>query len=457
MIKYLFLLLNFISFLLIDLFFGEVNVTINAPSEAVAGSSFVVEVTITKSNLDGFARYQQEFPIGYTATMVNSFNGDATFKDQKLKIIWYKIPADSIFTIVYNVKVDSTAEGPLNLSGTFNYILENEVKTFSIPAKTIIIRPQGYIADNNQNNNNQNQSQGIDTTNQQTNNNVVTNNSFPANEVFCYRQIVRESNEIKVHLLVNTADLSKDKFAKIQESIPAGFTASNIESKDGIFSFKDNNVKFLWMALPAQSQFEVSYKLTSTAPSSDIPDITGNFSYIENDATKLKTIENRDFLKGALIASNNQNQNQNQQQNTDQNTQNNQSDQVNNQNQNQTNNQINNNQIANNQNNQNNNQVIPTPETGVRYKVQIAAGHTPVNPKYYFKKFSVSENVQMELHEGWHKYTIGSFTIYKDARDRRVQVWQNTPIHDAFVSAYNNGARITVQEALMVANQKWYQ
>ena len=155
--------------------------------------------------------------------------------------------------------------------------------------------------------------------NQTTNNNIenntennkqqIANNAILPNisttQVFCYRQIIRETDGITVHLLVNNANLSEDKqHGKVQEKIPLGYTATNIDSKNGAFSFKDNNVKFIWTTLPDESQYQISYKLTATTPSSEIPDISGAFFYIDNEGTKIKTIENHDFLDNNLLVNN---------------------------------------------------------------------------------------------------------------------------------------------------------
>ena len=49
-------------------------------------------------------------------------------------------------------------------------------------------------------------------------------------------------------------------FAKLQQILPNGFSAEAGESANATFSFKDQKVKFLWMALP-NDDFTVSYKV----------------------------------------------------------------------------------------------------------------------------------------------------------------------------------------------------
>ena len=93
----------------------------------------------------------------------------------------------------------------------------------------------------------------------------------------------------------------------------------------------------------------------------------------------------------------------------------------------------------------------------VSYRVQLAATHRKIkNSKNFFEKRNITENVVVEKNGTWFKYTTQqSSKTYQDARNQRNTIWEQTPIKGAFVVAYNGKKRITVQEALMLSNQKW--
>ncbi len=99
----------------------------------------------------------------------------------------------------------------------------------------------------------------------------------------------------------------------------------------------------------------------------------------------------------------------------------------------------------------------PNRKLNVYFRVQISAGRRLVNTKFYFAKLNIRDNIIVEQIEGWFKYTINKFDTYVTARNQRNTLWNDSPIKDAFVVAYNGRNRITVQEALMITNQKWVQ
>jgi len=438
---------------LFNFYSSDVNVSMNLPSTANAGDEILVELTIVKGDVEGFARFQQDLPVGFTAVPRQTANGDFKFEDQTIKIQWMRVPLDREFVISYAIRVAATVSGNFNFDGKFSYIVNNGVQTASLASKSITIIGDETLAGT-----------------AESANTTYTYQNVSLKKVDCIRQkpYLNENNEVIVNLMINKGSLTD--FGKIQEQIPRGYRAVSLRSKNSIFTFSNSIIKFLWMNMPSDEQFVVSYKLI---PEGDIPDqaflIAGTFSYAENERTIPINIAERDvdldnFKGDMLIASTTVTEPEPDPvvvkpieiKPTPQDTYIAESTPV------ETKTTVKNNSYStsNTANNYNSNLAnitdIPMPEDGVAYRVQIAAGHNLVSDNY-FRKLNVTDQVQIEIHEGWHKYTVGNFPLYRDARDYRVYIWNNTPIHDAFVAAYNSGLRITVQEALMIANQKWYQ
>lgn len=443
MVKHLLLLVYMGIVLALNFFFSDVTLNMNAPEQVEAGNEITVEVTLNKSDLESFARFQQEIPAGLTPVPVNTANADYSFKDQKVKFIWLKLPTEEEITVSYKLQVDQRLKGNFNLNGTFSYVADNERKSVAITSKNIAITPSpdidpGLIVDIN------------DFINLVK---PVRTDKNSVAQVKCIRQIPfadPENNEYIVNLLVNKGN--KEKFAKIQESIPDGYSAASIENKDAIFTFKDQTVKFLWMNMPTDEYFVVSYKLVPDDGIEGKPNLDGTFSYIENDNTLSINIIEKDVNLNntssenllAVISSVGDIES---------------ADPVSTEQPGDYTGKV---KIeiaesalrAMREDTKLTNQLEP--ENGVYYRVQIAAGHRPINIERYFKKYNLDQEIRTEFHEGWRKYSVGSFDVYKAARDYRVHIWNTTTIDDAFVSAYNSGRRITVQEALMISNHEWY-
>ncbi len=424
MSKYILLLFSFLGSILLNYFTNEdVTIQVKAPDQVNAGENFTIEVTITKANIERFARFYQDLPIGCTATELESKNAIFTFKDQQAKFIWMpgSLPAEEMFTVSYSVQVDQTVSGKIVIPGQFVYIKNNERITVEVnPIEINVINPNGE----------NNMVQNIDSVSTNTNNN--TQNYSPQNTTLSTnRSIDINGNMAVITVKINKPDL-ENNFAKVEEFLPNNLQA--IADKDGgsLFSFDNHTVKFLWMNVPADNEMIVSYKImkddASDITMDDLRGITGSFSYLDGSDTKNMAIKTEGENNNNDLANNSTNNNTN---------------------------------TVTQDNNQSNNIVNETNnnQTTVSYSIQICALMKQYrSPKFFNNRYyKVKDKVSLEEHEGWKKYTIRKFPVYKEARDYRVKIWNSTPIKDAFVAAYNNGQRITVQEALMIANQQWYQ
>lgn len=282
--------------------------------------------------------------------------------------------------------------------------------------------------------------------------------------VACTRKIIPNGgNDYTVEMTIKKGAISG--FAKLSENIPAGFTATAGDLNKASFSFSEQKIKIVWVTLPLEPEFTISYKLSGSAAMAN--QVDGLLSYIENEETKKYVIEATAIGNGVTAAntntattnvSDNAAANNTATTTSDQAANNTNTQSSNNSNTQVTDNTNTNSQTTDNTNTQtqDNASSTATPSVAkVNYRVQICAlKMSRMDNTYFERKYSFNK-VDIEQHEGWVKYLVGGFSEYKNARDYREET-KSKGVVGPFVTAYNSGRRITVQEALMISSQQWY-
>jgi len=434
-----------------------VSVKMTVPSVVGAGQEFRVSITIDKGNLEEFSRLQQELPAGLTADQDNSGAADYSFDNQRVRFIWLKLPAESTILVSYKIMVNERLKGTFTLGGEFSYVENNERKSVNLRPESINITPSPSVSADRQ----------IEI-GSYTSVLAAEQAGTPATgNVICIRQTPyksRTGNDIMVNLLVYKRDMNK--FAKIEEQIPPGFQAVAIESREGLFTHKDGVAKFVWMNLPEEPGFTVSYRLIPEASKSlDDLQISGTLSYIlEGRNISVDIIQKDVYLSGisranieALMKSL------------------------------ETGEELPAGKPVQAQREEvkpppvkeekpvvkeekpvvteekpvvretrtrpttpglsgiPDNQQLPV-QSGIYYRVQLAAASRFSDANKAFAAYNLSRPVLVERHDGLYKYTVGSFSTYSQASDFRNTVLSRG-IRGAFVVAYRDGKRINVIDA----------
>ena len=479
MVNQLALLINVIGVLLVDSFFlADIQISQNIPPTMVPGSEVRVTVTINKGDLTGFAKMQIDLPPGMTATAIETKGASFTFADGKAKFIWMALPASPTFKISYTLGADASMSGVQHINGRLSYIEDNERKTHDMSTSVVDLGAPGAVP----------VAQVEVVPEEQVNNDLVSAaGGAPAGTVAMAvidqasgiapmqgaggvggtRTITPVTEkEMLVEVVVKKGDIRG--FGKLQETIPQGFTALEKSSNEAIFTAQDRIVKFVWLNLPAASELKIVYKLRANEKPEGEYSIDGEFGYLLNDETQKAVLGTSKFFIGPkaleILAQMQQASEpakevgsaepvavvtppvkettppvketppgKEQPKGTATAQQGTRSGTT-------------------------SGSRIPAPDKGVTYKVQITAAHREVGRSYFKARHSYSGDFQIERHEGWIKYVTGSYADYASARNQRVgyvQAGHNFP--GPFVTAYNDGQRITVQEALVISKQQWVQ
>jgi len=465
MLKYAALLFNTVALLVYQFFFADgITVTQSIPSSVKPDGEFTVELVINKGTIGGFAKLQQDLPEGFTAVQDDNNGASFTFSNQSVKFIWMSLPSDKEFKVKYKVKVTATAIGDKVIAGKFSYVSDNVKQSIDIAPSTIkvgsgeapVVTTPTTTTEPVVTTPTTTTTEPVVTTPTTTTEPVVTTPTTATTEpvvtttpttttsepssITCVRSVPASAgNEFTVEITVNKGNITG--FAKLLETLPAGFTATPLESQSGSFSFAEQKIKYVWVSMPAQPEFKISYKVSVGAGITGNQNIDGVFSYIENDETKKFVLPTSTVNIGGgtspvvttptttepvvttpttttepVVTTT------------------------------PTTTPTTTNISAN---------TIPSPQGNVNYTVQIMALHNAVDANVLANKYNLSQKINTEMAEGFTKYTVGSHSEYKAARDAREDI-KNKGVVAPFVAAYNSGKRITVQEALMVTNQKWY-
>ena len=445
MFKSLLLLFNVIGVLITGLFTSD-DILINhrLPARIQQGEKKLVELTISKGAIQGFAKMEINLPMGFIASPNENKDASFTFNGGQIRLVWMVLPTEEEFTISYYLECPETMEGQFNVTGKFSYVNENLREDYAMEPKTIQVEKKLTITQYEV---------------PESMENIKVEKTFE--EMTCER-VISKISDSEYQVKVKVTNNSIVGFGRILESVPANCKTQSVNASSAVVTQEKNSIKFVWFEVPEAKQFEVAYRVSCLSPETSIV-ITGQLSYTEDGNPMNMAIETTSMAGEAIVGVDTTPLPQTKVDTNQIET----TEQVNASNMpidhgkiappvKTTTAETNQNTTASTQTNDRSIANIPDPEVGITYKVQIMAAHRVVNKTYMRSKFKFEDAFNIERHEGWVKYTTGKFTNYTQARDARTSI---TAAHEGFkgpfVTAYNNGERITVQEALLISKQQW--
>lgn len=463
MIKYLFILINALTIFIYSLFGGDNGITVssNIPKTIKSSQEVPIEIKVTKGAMSGFAKLQLELPEGLSLKEVDNKGANYSYSDGVAKWVWASLPNENDILIKATLVATSGASGSKTIGAKYSFVENNTKQVVEMVPIEVTIETNGAAKNETAVPTN---AAAVTEANTQTT--AVNSNKEPAGNITVVRIISKGASESEYIVNLKIKKGSTRGFARYSDDLMKGVVAKAINTDGSSFSVADGKVKFVWVSVLMKEELELSYSLTSAVSVAMI--LKGEYSYLEDNQSKkfLLNPEPLNITINQAVATS-------------------------------TTEPVNTQTVA---------VVVPTethavvptetvavvvptkivavvvptetlpaavvtptetPVTvvetvakndgNVNYMVQIGAfTNANVSASALKQKFRISETVKSEMHQGFSKFMIGSHGQYKGARNQRENLRNNNGVKGAFVVAYNQSKRITVQEALMISNQKWY-
>jgi cell division septation protein DedD len=446
MMKQLFILFNTISLVLLGIFTSDsvVKITNNLPDKMLAGKEYVVEFKLVKPSIQGFGMFQIELPNG--VSLVQNPDSAVSFvvEGNIVKWVWASLPSDDEVPFNIHFRLASNLQGNVSFKSRFYYIYDNEKAFVDMSPKQVEIEN----AEMTKAFENAAKDTGLVSAPA-----AVASNAEPPGNIVLNRTVIKGSKPGEIIVTVKIRKGVTKGFARFSDDVKQGIMAKVLKADGSSFSVADGKLKFVWVAVPDKEELEISYSLSSSTEKTT--DLHGEYSYLEDNQSKKVNMnelkaEFTDLTNVPEVAASPEKQTTKE------------SPPV----------------AAAEPVKESAPEPLkvtekvaekpvstpkPTPSIPVRkdgsvtYHVQIGAfKNTAVTAALLKKMYHIKENIRSEFHESLSKFMIGEHDEYKGARDHREEAKRTNGVSNAFVVAYNEGKRITVQEALMITNQKWF-
>lgn len=435
------------------LFFGfyaadnGITVTSNIPANMVAGQEVAIELKVNKGGMNGFAKLQLELPEGITVKEAEDKGANYNYSAGIAKWVWPALPTESEIIVKITLFVEASASGAKTIASKYSYVENNVKQVVEMAPVEVNILPPGSdvnapVA----------AVTPADSTPAVTTNTTPVQPSGPGVEPAGVINVTRRisagsgENEFLISLTI-TKDGTKG-FARYSDDLPDGIIVKAVKTDGGSFSVADGKIKFVWVNVPEKEILEISYTISGTTANAVI--LGGEYSYLEdNQSKKFKVpMETIAFQTKQPVA-----RDEKQEPRTEQKPVEVKDPEVVSpatvESVEQT--------VAKKLSENTIGTTVSKKDGNLRFVVQVGAfTNSKVTAHKLKLKFGINEQVRSEMQGGFSKFMIGSHAEYRNARDQRETMKNVNGVKSAFVAAYNQGSRITVQEALMITNQKWF-
>jgi hypothetical protein len=242
-----------------------ITVKLNVPKEISSNNPATVDLEINKpEGMTSYAFFKQVVPAGFNVKPKIVNGVDFKFENNELVITWLRLPSTEKVTVVWELSVKEGTLGNYELSGTFDYIIDNSKGSIELEKYPIHAIPFINLSDTDIN----------------LNTDLSPKMNRLRDDVICERRIV--FNEIKMYYVVEIIIKSQigGKYSVV-EKIPSGYAFKELEHPKAILKSQSDKAMYIIDHLQPNKEYNIKYLLI---PHQDFtgkkPSVYGKLSFI---------------------------------------------------------------------------------------------------------------------------------------------------------------------------------